>query len=208
MDLHTHLLFGVDHGVQTREQYRSLLLEYKRQGFETLILTPHVYHPTVKTNVAAIRENFRLATLDASKVGIKTVLGSELYLGSQIEVRTIPLGGRFALCEFPVSSKPLGLDRKIEQLQNQGLEVIIAHVERYPWMTPESSTCHMLKDMGCWFQSNVSGVEKKTAMPYIQKDMVDIIASDNHGDKTLPARLKYVLEQYPEIRQRMDSLDL
>ena len=208
LDLHSHLLFDVDHGVQTRNLYRALLLEYRKAGINTLVLTPHLFHPTVKTKVENIRENFALAKEDASKVGIRTVLGAELYLGSQIEVKTIPIGGRYALVEFPVSGRPVGLDRKLKQLLDQGLEPIIAHVERYPWLRPDGETFSMFKDIGAWIQVNVSGIENKTAMPYIQRDLVDIIADDNHGDRTLPGRLRACLDAYPEICARMESLDL
>ena len=208
LDLHSHLLFGVDHGVQTRELYRALLLEYRKHGIDTLVLTPHIFHPTVKTRVENIRENFRLASEDAAKVGIRTILGAELYLGSQTEVRTIPIAGRYALVEFPVSAKPIGLDRKLQQLLDQGLEPIIAHVERYPWLRPQGETFQMLKDMGAWIQVNVSGIENKSAMPYIQRDLVDIIADDNHGDRSLPGKLRACLDAFPQICVRMESLNL
>ena len=207
-DLHSHLLFDVDHGVQDRNLYRALLLEYRKSGIMTLVLTPHLFHPTVKTKVENIRENFRLASEDAARVGIRTILGAELYLGSQVDVKTIPIAGRFALVEFPVSGKPIGLDRKLQQLLNQGLEPVIAHVERYPWLKPESETFRMFKDMGAWIQVNVSGIENKTAMPYLQRDLVDIIADDNHGDRTLPGRLRACLDAHPEICARMESMGL
>lgn len=208
IDCHSHLLFGVDHGVQTREEYRKLLLEYSRCGIRTIVLTPHLFHPTVKTKVGSLRENFALASEDAAKVGIRTVLGCELYLGSQIEVKTIPIAGRYALVEFPTSAKPVGLDRKLGQLVDQGFEPIVAHVERYGWLRPDDSTFRMLVDMGCWIQVNVSGIEKKAAMPYINAGVVDIIADDNHGDLTLPGRLKACLEAYPDICMRMQSLGI
>lgn len=208
LDLHSHLLFGVDHGVQTREQYLDILPGYQKAGISTIVLTPHLFHPTVKTNVSNIRTNFHIAKEDAAKYGIRTILGAELYLGSQLDVKTIPIAGRYALVEFPVSGKPIGLDRKLQQLLDQNLEIIIAHVERYPWLKPNDQTFNMFKDMGAWIQVNVSGIEKKTALPYIKLDLVDIIADDNHGDKTLPSRLRACLDAYPQIRSRMESLDI
>jgi protein-tyrosine phosphatase len=207
-DFHTHLLFGVDHGVQTQEIYRKLLLEYHKNGIDTLVLTPHVYHPTVKTNVMNIRPNFEKACRDAEKIGMKLYLGSELYLSSQLEVKSIPVAGRYALCEFPVSSKPLALDRKLQQLTDRGFEIVVAHVERYQWMKPNDDTFKMLREMGAWIQVNVADIENKTAMPYIDADLVDIIASDNHGDLTLPSRLKAALDAHPVIRARMESMGL
>ncbi len=208
LDLHSHILFDVDHGVQDRNLYRALLLEYRKAGIGTLVLTPHVFHPSVKTKVQNIRENFRLACEDASKVGIRTILGAELYLGSQIDVKTIPIAGRYALVEFPVSAKPVALDRKLGQLVDKGLEPIVAHVERYPWLKPNDDTFRMFREMGAWIQVNVSGIENRTALPYIQRDLVDIIADDNHGDLTLPKRLRACLDAHPEICRRMETLGL
>ncbi len=207
-DFHTHLLFGVDHGVQTQEVYRKLLLEYHKYGIDTLVFTPHVYHPTVQTKVLNIRQNLELAQRDAQKLGMKTYLGSELYLSSQLEVKCIPVAGRFALCEFPVNEKPLALERKLQQLVDKGLEVVVAHVERYKWVKPKDDTFKMFRELGAWIQVNVEGVESKKALPYIDQDLVDIIATDNHGDMTLPARLKTALDAYPTIRARMESMGL
>lgn len=207
-DFHTHLLFGVDHGVQTQELYRKLLLEYHKNSIDTLVLTPHVYHPTVKTNVMNIRPNYENATQDAQELGMKTYLGSELYLSSQLEVKCIPIAGRFALCEFPVNGKPIALEQKLQQLTNKGLEIVVAHIERYHWMKPNDDTFKMLRELGAWIQVNVEDIENKKAMPYIDADLVDIIASDNHGDMTLPSRLKNALDAYPTIRARMESMGL
>lgn len=207
-DFHTHLLFGVDHGVQTQELYRKLLLEYHKYGIDTLVFTPHVYHPTVQTNVLNIRPNFEKAAGDAEKLGMKTYLGSELYLSSQLEVKCIPVAGRFALCEFPVNAKPMALEKKLQQLLDRGLEVVVAHVERYHWIKPKDDSFKMLRELGAWIQVNVEGIENKKALPYIDEDLVDIIATDNHGDMTLPLRLKTALDAYPTIRARMESMGL
>lgn len=206
LNLHCHLLFGVDHGVQTRDDYCKLLREYRDCGFDTIALTPHLFHPNVKTKVGNIRENFRLAEEDAKELGIRVVLGSELYLGSQNEVKTVPIAGRYALVEFPVAGRPIGLNRKLQQLIDQGLEPVIAHVERYPWLSPKDKTFEMFREKGVWIQVNVSGIENKKALPYIDADLVDIISDDNHGDISLPRRLRNCLDQYPQILERMNSM--
>ncbi|MCR4675812.1 MAG: capsule biosynthesis protein CapC [Sphaerochaetaceae bacterium] len=208
IDIHSHLLFGVDHGVQTRQEYLELLDKYAECGFECLVLTPHLFHPTVHTRVENIRKNFLQASEDASRVGIRVLLGSELYLDSQIEVKTIPFNGRFALVEFPVDRRPFGLGRKLSQITEQNLEPVIAHIERYRWLTPDSKDIDMFKENGAWIQVNVSGIENRSALKYIDRDLVDIIADDNHGNPTLPGRLKKALDAYPEIRYRMESMQL
>ncbi|MBQ0071064.1 MAG: capsule biosynthesis protein CapC [Spirochaetales bacterium] len=207
-DLHTHTLFGIDHGVQTYEDYLQNLEEYAKNGFDTLVFTPHIYHPTVASNIGAIRENFLKATEAAKEKGIRTLLGSELYLDSQTDVKSIPINGTYALVEFPPQYEPMALDRKLKQLQDKGLQVIIAHVERYKWVKANSVAFDKLYRIGVYFQSNVSGVEDRSALPYIKNGVIDIIASDNHGDPTLPGRLKRILDSYPYILDRMQCFNL
>ncbi|MCF0238502.1 MAG: capsule biosynthesis protein CapC [Sphaerochaetaceae bacterium] len=207
-DFHTHTLFGIDHGVQERSLFKELLVEYKKNGFDTLVCTPHLYHPLVSTNVSKIRENFLLASEDAKKVGLRLVLGCELYVGSQLELKAIPVGGKYCLCEFNPKSKPMGLDRKLKQLKDQGFEVVIAHVERYSWLNPSCEEFQKLMEMDCLVQVNVSGIERKTALPYLEKGLVDIISSDNHGDLTLPQRLRKCIDSYPDVAFRMESMKI
>lgn len=207
-DLHTHLLYGIDHGVQTREEYATLLDEYAAKGFDTLVFTPHIYHPTVASNIGAIRDHFADAAYMAKEKGIRTVLGSELYLDSQTEVKSIPINGTYALVEFPPKYEPMALDRKLGQLQEKGLQVIIAHVERYKWLTPNNDAFKRLYHLGVLFQANVADLENKTALPYIKEGLIDIIASDNHGDITLPGRLKAALDEHAWIRDKMQTLDI
>ena len=208
MDFHSHILYGVDHGVQDHELYSQLIAEYKKNGITTLVFTPHLFHPLVKTNISNIRPNFEQAEQEAAKLGLSVYLGCELYLGSQTEVKTIPIDGRYALVEFPPEACPIGLERKIKQLCDQGYEVVVAHVERYPWLKADSDLMSMFKDNGCWIQVNVSGIENRRALPFIERDLVDIIADDNHGDLSLPQRLRSALDLYPAINARMQSMAL
>lgn len=63
-----------------------------------------------------------------------------------------------------------------------------------------------LKQMGCLLQSNVEAVENGDALPYLKHDLIDIIATDNHGDETLPVRLVQTLSDWPQVAQRMENL--
>lgn len=206
IDFHTHTLFDVDHGIQKEEDTVAMLEAYKKAGIDCVVFTPHIYHPQANCKVQNIRENYRKAQEIASKIGIDVYLGSELYLEAQTEIKTLPIAGKYALFELPVNSKPLKLEDKIESILDFNLEPVIAHVERYNWLSVKSKEFRMFLDYGCRIQVNVSGIENRKALPYLKKDVVDIIASDNHGDFSLPAKLKKALDNYPKVLERMQSL--
>ncbi len=205
-DLHCHLLPEIDDGYVSVEQFSRMLTLYAESGITTIAFTPHIYNPYVTTNVANLRSTYQWAQEVASSLGLVTYLGSELYVGEQEELKSLPIGGRYALLEFGLSLPPPRLFERLAGVQNQGLVPILAHVERYRWLEPKSPLLAQLKQMGCLLQSNVEAVENGDSLPYLKLDLIDVIATDNHGDETLPLRLVQTLADWPQIAQRMENL--
>lgn len=206
--MHTHILFDVDHGIRKEEKFIEMLDIYSQLGFEAIVCTPHIFNPWVVTNVENIRDNMNKATLAASNRGIRLYLGSELFVGSQLKLKAIPFKNRYVLCEFNPNIRPLHPERKLKQLSDQGLEIIIAHVERYKWLKPDDEICNSLRHMGCFFQANAEAVANGKVSEYLERDLIDFFGSDNHGDKELPGILRDVIREYPIVESRMEALDL
>lgn len=213
IDFHSHLLYGVDDGVKDREGSLKALEEYRALGIiRGIVFTPHIYNPYVKTNVKAIRTVFEDLQAVAEGMGIRTWLGAELFVRYQ-ELKTIPAFGRFALCEFDVYNEPLGFADRIDRdlVEGQGLDVILAHVERYEWLEPGSAKARKLKERGYLFQVNASDVwpeEKKTTARWLASGMVDMFATDNHGRAPgLPEVLLRACERYPDVVSRMNEIE-
>ncbi len=205
-DLHTHLLPGIDDGYVVEDKLEQMLQIYQICGFSGVVFTPHIYNPYVKTNIPAIRERFQDAEKIAHSVGIQTYLGSELYVSQQENLKCIPIDGRFALVEFGLSLPPHNLFEKMEQLINQGLRPILAHVERFVWLNPYSPILKRLIDLGCLVQTNVEAIEVGRSLRYAKENMIDLVATDNHGDESLPPRMMQVLDAWPLIAQKMEKL--
>lgn len=208
-DLHCHLLPGIDDGKVSADGLTRFLAVYRECGFDGLAFTPHVYNPYVTSDVAGIRGEWANADLLCSSLGLKAYLGSEVFVGNQKGLSGIPIAGRYLLVEFPTTlPPPLWLER-LKGVKLQGLVPLIAHVERYQWLTPQSQDLSSLKALGALLQVNVEGVEDESAVPYLDSDMVDVVATDNHGpDETLPVRLMSILEKWPEVADRMSRLEL
>ncbi|MCK9601182.1 MAG: CpsB/CapC family capsule biosynthesis tyrosine phosphatase [Sphaerochaeta sp.] len=205
-DFHCHLLPLIDDGYVTKERFSRMLQLYLENGITSIAFTPHIYNPHVTTNIADLRHTFAWAQGEAAKQGITTYLGSELYVGDQEHLACVPIAGKYALLEFGLSLPPARLLGRIAALASQGLVPILAHVERYRWLEPESTMLSELLKLGCLLQTNVEAVENGDSLPYLKRDLIDLVATDNHGDETLPLRLVQCLNAWPAVYEKMETL--
>lgn len=205
-DLHTHLLPEIDDGYMNTELYIRMVEIYRECGIEEVVTTPHIYNPYVTTHVDRIRSTFEWAQEEAQKRGLALHLGSELYVSDQEHLQAIPIRNRFVLVEFSLALPPVKVTQRLKTLIDEGFTPIIAHVERYMWLKPTAPLLTEFRAMGCLIQVNVDAVESGDALPYLEAELVDIIATDNHGDERLPLKLVQVLETWPSVRKRMSEI--
>ncbi len=204
IDIHSHLLPGVDDGVQTEDESRELLQEYADAGFSHIVCTPHLHDPYVETKIPKIRGAYQWFSAEAEKFGITTFLGSELYM-SPDPGKSIPFLGRFQLIETNTKTEPMYLLDEVFKLQMQGLTIIMAHIERFEWFSLDSQISNRLKEMGVLFQVNIGMVSSGKVQKYMEKDWVDFISSDNHGKRR--SSIDFALwKQYEAINKRSMSL--
>lgn len=205
-DMHSHLLPEIDDGYLSREQFIRMLNLYQLSGVTAIAFTPHIFNPYVTTNISELRETYQWARGEAEALGLQTYLGSELFVGDQETLKTIPINGRFAFVEFGLSLPPPKVLERLQQLVQMHYRPLIAHVERYLWLSPKSTMLQRLRSLGCLLQTNVEAVENNLSLPYLELGLIDVIATDNHGDETLPARLMDALEKWPSVGRSMQNL--
>jgi len=205
-DMHSHLLPEIDDGYLSREQFIRMLNLYQLSGVTAIAFTPHIFNPYVTTNISEMRETYQWARGEAEALGLQTYLGSELFVGDQETLKTIPINGKFALVEFGLSLPPPKVLERLQQLVQMHYRPLIAHVERYLWLSPKSTMLQRLRSLGCLLQTNVEAVENNLSLPYLELGLIDVIATDNHGDETLPARLMDALEKWPSVGRSMQNL--
>ncbi len=206
LDIHCHVLPAIDDGYVKTEQFETMMKIYSECGFSDIVCTPHIYNPYVTTNIGALRTTFAWAQEIAQKVGITLYLGSELYVAEQEKLAALPIDDRYVLVEFSLSLPPARLLDRLQQLIDERLVPIIAHVERYRWLNPRSALLGQIRALGCLLQCNVEAVENGDAMAYVEANLVDIFATDNHGDETLPLRLASLITKWPAVGERMARL--
>lgn len=194
IDMHCHLLFGVDDGSPTIEESVKMLEEAKKQGIDRIILTPHYRHGMFAYPKADIEQNYKALEPYAIRLGIQLFLGTEYHVNTQI-VEAFDNGKchtladtRYVLTEYAHHSEYQFIKQMTQELIFHGYRPIIAHVERYECMVEDLYRADELQEMGALIQVNadaVLGLEghgpKKYCKKLLKEGLVDMIASDSHG---------------------------
>lgn len=206
LDMHSHLIPGVDDGAKDVEDSLQLISGLKSLGFEHLITTPHTLqdiHPNTKESLT---KGHGLLTGKLPE-GISLNLSSEYYLDDQFKEQVnknavMPFKGNRLLIEFSQISKPHHLEEDIFDLGIKGYQVVLAHPERYLFFHKQFNYYTRIKEMGVEFQVNALSLTthygkgiKAVAEKLIENEMIDFIGTDIHHIKHLE-----VLKQVPSTK--------
>jgi len=195
VDMHSHVLPGIDDGAKTPEDSIVLIRKMMDLGIKKIIATPHVmidfYRNTPETITNAL--NILKAELIKENIDIPVEAAAEHYFdetfeGRVKEGRLITMGDNYALFEFSFINKPPNAVPVIQKMNDMGYKPILAHPERYPYMDLEQFK--NLRNWGCNFQLNTISLtgyygkeSKKLAETLIDNELVDFISSDMHHIK-------------------------
>lgn len=198
-DWHSHILPGVDDGVQTVEETLLILTEYERLGICEVWLTPHIMED-VPNKTSFLRERF--AELQVAYRGsVKLHLAAENMLDSLFEERLynndlLPLGedGRYLLVETSCFNPPMGMNNILLRIKAKGYIPVLAHPERYMYIN--KNEYQVWKSMGIEFQLNLFSLyglygkeAQKKAVELQKKGMYKYIGTDLHRFEVLKRML-------------------
>jgi len=209
MDIHTHILPGVDDGVQTYEVALEALKYQLNSGVKHVVLTPHVNNVVQKVSSKEF-----LARFEALKQAIQKDLPKiNLYLGHEVRYQEHKpvdyekyifqgFKHKYLLIEFSPNS-PDPIHDVIYDLTAKGFIPIIAHIERYSYL--EVDDIMRMKSYGAIMQVNsgaILGIDRKPycklAKRYMKLGIVDIIASDCHNMDNRKPNLVESLKKVPK----------
>lgn len=195
IDIHTHLLFGVDDGPETIEESIAMLKDAKAQGIDAMILTPHYRHGMFSYPNEVIDKNFAELSEYAEDIGIDLYLGTEHHVNSMTveyiekgRCRTMA-GTHYVLAEYKPDTEFTYIKNSVQDLMRYGYIPIVAHVERYMCMHEMSlKNIELLREIGVLIQVNADSVlgldggkMKRFVKKLLKKEYVDFIGSDSHG---------------------------
>lgn len=196
IDLHSHVLPGLDDGPATLEESMSIARAAVEDGIRTLAATPHVRDdwPTtaeqMQAGVAAVR-----AELQAQGVDLNVVPGGEVALDrlgklDREGLRAFGLGGNpdYLLVEFPYRGWPLDLQQRIFDLRLQGIRPVIAHPERNAEVQANPARCAPLAEAGALLQVTAASIDgrlgrapREAGRRLLELELAHLLASDAHA---------------------------
>lgn len=189
-DYHSHLLPGVDDGVQTVEESLAILRLYEQLGIREVWFTPHIMEDIPNTT-AGLRSRFEQFQKQYTG-NIRLHLAAEYMLDNLFKERLahrdlLPIGeeGNHLLVETSYFNPPMDLYGMMEKIKSVGFIPVLAHPERYTYMGEKEY--HRLKEAGVMFQSNLpslvggygSPVKKKVEELH-SKAMINLYGTDTH----------------------------
>lgn len=192
VDMHSHVLPGIDDGAQDVNQSIELITRMMSLGIKKIIATPHVmadyYRNTPETIGAAL--TILKAELKRQQIDIEIEAAAEHYFDETFEARVnehrlLTMGDNYALFEISFISLPMNVIGVIQRMKELGYKPILAHPERYSYLDIEQ--LKNLRDWGCDLQLNTISLTgyygkdaKKMAEAMVDNEMVDFISSDMH----------------------------
>ncbi|MDB5273695.1 MAG: capsular polysaccharide biosynthesis protein [Chitinophagaceae bacterium] len=211
-DMHSHLLPGIDDGVEDLEQSLQTIKSLMALGYETLITTPHVMGGVYNNDAATIikkRDELR-AYATSHGINIKIEASAEYFLDELFmdmlkndKSKLLPFGDQYILIETSFMYSSPYLDEAIFLLQASGYKPILAHPERYIYLHEDWSRYCELHDKGLMFQLNLSSITgyyspmvKKIARKLIDAKIIDWVGTDCHGERHIPVLEKAVKDEY------------
>ena len=204
IDLHNHLLPGIDDGSPDIETSIALARIALADGITHMVCTPHIHpgrYENTKRTIALALVKFRQA-LKAANLNLQVRAAAEVRIGPEImtgiEENTLPFLGHWQgkpvlLLELPHGEIPLGSDRLTAWLLRQGVQPMIAHPERNKAAMKTPNKLKPFIEQGCLFQVTAGSMAghfgehaQKLATQLLRDGLITILATDAHNIQHRP----------------------
>ncbi len=196
IDIHSHILPGIDDGAENFETSMQMLRIAQKQGIHSIILTPHykpMHHNAHPESLAALRERL-LEGMKREGLDIGLYLGNEFYFHSGMfqkleEKQACTMAGSaYVLIEFGPMDSFGTIRNGLYEALSQGYRPILAHVERYGSVSSQRGRVEEMVQMGCYIQINAGSVMGKfgfAARQFTKRllgdGLVHFVATDSHN---------------------------
>lgn len=204
IDLHSHILFGIDDGASDLGVSLEMARQAVDDGVEVMACTPHFLPGLFDPSPADVTRRVEVLNdaLADSAIDLAVVSGCEAHVRPDMvgRLRSGKLlaihRGRYVLCEMPEAVRPPNLDHLFFNMLTAGYIPLIAHVERYAWATRDVPWISRMAESGILMQvtagsllGNYGRGPQSLAITLLQKNLVHIVASDAHDTRRRPPGL-------------------
>lgn len=200
VDIHNHVLPGIDDGAKNIEESKALLQQFNNLGITELVATPHIMldvYPntssTINTAYCLLKNGLSNGPLDHMVItsAAEHLIAANFHeMLQQKQVMTIK--EQYLLVEMSYLQPSINFEEAIQQTKEFGLYPILAHPERYGYLHQHLPTLKKYKDQGVLFQLNTLSLTsyygsavQKMALKLLALGWYDFIASDAHNTNQL-----------------------
>jgi protein-tyrosine phosphatase len=194
VDIHSHLLPGIDDGAKTIGDTSKLAKSFQEMGVSQFITTPHISHYIWNNSPEAIiaKHKETKLLLEQENIKIPFQAAAEYFMDDWFEThfqneKLLTLKDNYVLVEMSYMNAPVQLYKILFDLQVAGYIPVLAHPERYLFYHKNFNEYHKLKKAGCLFQLNLLAVVgyygseiTKVAEELLKKGMYDFVGTDVH----------------------------
>ncbi len=208
VDIHNHLLPGIDDGAPDIETTQEMIRLYRELGFRGVFTTPHTMEDYYGNDVASItkcyEETQKLLGNDSSfLLGAASEYMMDGAFGKLIKsTDLLTLPNKHLLFEFSYFQKPTEAEQLIFEMNHKEYQPILAHPERYRYLNV--SEMIDLKQRGCKLQLNLLSLSghygndaKTKALKLLENDSYDFIGTDAHKPEHLEKLKETKLSKKP-----------
>lgn len=199
-DMHSHLLPGLDDGLQNIEDTLDFMQELKDMGYQKLICTPHILSDVYPNSPETILPKLEMVkeALKENSIDMQVEAAAEYMVDLDFEnymdegKQLLTFGKNLILIEMSYAAASGNIENVIFKLKLKGLQPVLAHPERYNYYFGNLEVFQRFIDLGCYLQINLLSLlgyygdaSKNTAQNLLRKNMVTLVGTDMHHENHL-----------------------
>ena len=214
IDMHCHILYGVDDGSKNLDMSLAMLKKEKDSGVSLVYLTPHQGKDNLTGPMLKERYQSFLSEVREKGIDMDIRLGAEIYYyrGLKKDLRSGKAltmdGTKYVLVEFSTRTET-NIPEIVYELSVSGYIPIIAHIERYPYLKKQDY--FDIKEAGGLIQINSAAFHhlwnRRLIKFLLKNDLVDYVATDAHNNLMRKVDFSfvhsYVKKKYPSLYTKL-----
>lgn len=196
VDMHNHILPGIDDGAANVDESIDLLRAFNELGIHRFIATPHIMsnlYPNDARTIQAAHKELENALFEQNLKDIHIAAAAEhmiddTFIGNVSEKKVLPIKESYLLVEMSYLQRPLNFKEAIIKVASSGYFPILAHPERYIFLHRRQSRYTRYKERGILMQLNILSLGEyygkdvqKVAHKLVDEGLIDFMGSDIHN---------------------------
>jgi protein-tyrosine phosphatase len=193
IDIHSHILFGIDDGARNIDESIRMIHAAAKEGIKVIIATPHFHEHILRPEKTY--ENFRTLSEKTKDLGVDLKLGFEIALNPLLTDAVFLINDHslneteYILVEYPYFTFNQRSCKLLDSFQKNRFKPIIAHPERNGWGLRNRRIINEIKESGCLIQVSIGSIigaygksARRAAKYIIKRKIADFVASDAHRE--------------------------